>query len=205
MSDFLIYSIGFSAQFLFSARLLIQWFLSEKNKKVVTPSIFWILSLLGAILLFIYGFYRKDAPIMFGQTLTYFIYIRNLQLQNNWHKIGKYIRWSIIGIPPVLLFIAFLTNGIKQDFKFLSEMPWWLYSLGITAQIIFTFRFIYQWIYSERKGISTLSVGFWKISALGASLILIYALYRKDPVLTFAHLFGLMIYLRNIYIGKKSN
>ena len=50
MSDWLIYSIGFSAQLLFSSRLLIQWIQSEKVKKVVTPLIFWQLSLPAEVL-----------------------------------------------------------------------------------------------------------------------------------------------------------
>ena len=78
MNSIIIYSIGFLAQILFSSRLIIQWFYSEKKNKIITPSIFWILSLLGSFLLFIYGYLRNDFAIMIGQSLTYFIYIRNL-------------------------------------------------------------------------------------------------------------------------------
>ena len=46
MSNWIIYGIGFLAQILFSGRLILQWIVSEKNKKVLTPSIFWKLSLL---------------------------------------------------------------------------------------------------------------------------------------------------------------
>ncbi|PKP28207.1 MAG: lauroyl acyltransferase, partial [Bacteroidetes bacterium HGW-Bacteroidetes-18] len=45
MSGWIIYSIGFLAQLLFSGRLILQWILSEKSKKVLTPSIFWKISL----------------------------------------------------------------------------------------------------------------------------------------------------------------
>ena len=81
MSNWLIYGIGFLAQLLFSGRLLVQWILSEKNKRVITPSLFWKLSLFASFLLFVYGYLRDDFAIMLGQSLTYFIYIRNLQLQ----------------------------------------------------------------------------------------------------------------------------
>jgi lipid-A-disaccharide synthase-like uncharacterized protein len=84
MSDWIIYSIGFSAQILFSSRLLIQWLQSEKVKMVVTPLLFWQLSLLASFLLFVYGWFRNDFAIMLGQVLTYFIYIRNLQIQWFW-------------------------------------------------------------------------------------------------------------------------
>ena len=92
MSTWLIYSIGFLAQLLFSSRLLIQWIQSEKVKKVVTPILFWQLSLLASFLLFIYGWFRDDFAIMLGQVLTYFIYIRNLQLQGSWQKLHKFFR-----------------------------------------------------------------------------------------------------------------
>ena len=83
MSDWLVYAIGFVAQLLFSARSITQWIVSEKSKKVLTPVLFWQLSLLASFLLFIYGYYRNDFAIMLGQVLTYFIYIRNMQLQNS--------------------------------------------------------------------------------------------------------------------------
>ena len=56
----MIFVIGFLAQICFSARIILQWILSEKAKKVVSPSIFWKLSLIGAYLLFIYGWLRND-------------------------------------------------------------------------------------------------------------------------------------------------
>ena len=86
MSNWLIYTIGFIAQILFSSRLIIQWIYSEREKKVITPTLFWTLSLIASFLLFVYGYLRNDFAIMLGQGLTYFIYIRNLQLQNQWQK-----------------------------------------------------------------------------------------------------------------------
>ncbi|MDT8348085.1 MAG: lipid-A-disaccharide synthase N-terminal domain-containing protein [Flavobacteriaceae bacterium] len=56
MSDWIIYSIGFIAQILFSSRMIYQWVASEKAKRVVTPQFFWQLSLMASFLLFLYGF-----------------------------------------------------------------------------------------------------------------------------------------------------
>ena len=99
MSDWLIYTIGFIAQILFSSRLVVQWITSEKQRKVITPTLFWTLSLIASFLLFLYGYLRDDFAIMLGQTLTYFIYIRNLQLQNEWQKFHWSLRWlSLIHI-----------------------------------------------------------------------------------------------------------
>jgi len=68
---------------------------------------------------------------------------------------------------------------------------------------LFTLRFLYQWLVSEKTRKSQLPVGFWRMSVIGASLILIYAIFRKDPVLFVGHIAGLAIYVRNIFIWKK--
>jgi lipid-A-disaccharide synthase-like uncharacterized protein len=201
-----IYIIGFIAQGLFSSRLIIQWFLSEKQKKVVTPSLFWVLSLLASFMLFVYGYLRDDFAIMLGQSLTYFIYIRNLQLQGKWEKIHTGLRWLIYVVPVALVVYYFNNNIIDVDKLLKNEaIPPWLLSLGIVSQILFTFRFVYQWLYSEKHKESTLPMGFWLLSNLGALLILIYAIIRKDPVLFVGHLMGISIYTRNIILLVKQN
>ena len=204
MKDWIIYSIGFLAQILFSGRLLIQWIVSEKNKRVITPSIFWKLSLLASFLLFVYGYLRDDFAIMLGQTLTYFIYIRNLQLQGEWKKSPKWFRLFLMVFPVLIVVYAF-NNGEYDVQQLLNneDIPLWLMILGIVSQIIFTFRFIFQWIYSEKTKTSQLPIGFWRLSVLGASLILTYAVFREDPVLLIGHGAGLIIYIRNIIIWKK--
>ena len=82
MSDWMIYAVGFTSQLIFASRIIIQWFKSEKSKKLETPTIFWKLSLIAAILFFIYGYLRKDFSIMLGQVIIYYVFIRNLQLQD---------------------------------------------------------------------------------------------------------------------------
>lgn len=206
MSDWIVYSIGFLAQILFSSRLLIQWFTSEKQKRVVTPSIFWILSLVASFLLFIYGYLRLDFAIMFGQTLTYFIYIRNLQLQNQWQKIPKIVRWIFLLVPILIVVYYFNNNRFDIDLLFKNEdIPFKLLVLGIVSQVIFTFRFVYQWLFSEKKKESTLPFGFWLLSLIGSLLILIYAIIRQDPVLFIGHILGAIIYIRNLILLKKNN
>ena len=75
-----IYLIGLLAQVFFSARMLIQWILSEKYKKVVSPSLYWVFSLLGAYLLCIYGWLRNDFSIILGQFKSYYIYIWKIMM-----------------------------------------------------------------------------------------------------------------------------
>jgi lipid-A-disaccharide synthase-like uncharacterized protein len=200
MNNIILYLIGFSAQLLFSSRLIIQWFYSEKENKIITPSVFWILSL------FIYGYLRDDFAIMLGQSLTYFIYIRNLQLQGEWSKLNFFIRFLFLTFPVYIIFYYYNNNVIDLDILIReTNIPSWLFSLGITSQLIFTFRFIFQWIYSENKKESSLPLGFWLLSISGSILILIYAIFRLDPVLFIGHIIGTIIYARNIYIYFKFN
>ena len=191
MPNWIIIGIGFIAQALFSSRLILQWILSEKNKKVLTPKLFWEISLFASVLLFFYGYLRHDFSIMLGQTLTYYIYIRNIQLQNHWKEFPKIVRIFLYVFPGLIVLYGF-NNGIFD-----------VDLLGVVSQVLFTFRFVYQWIYSERKHESQLPMGFWTISLTGSLLILTYAIIRKDPVLFVGHFMGFIVYARNILIKRK--
>ena len=206
MSNWLIYTIGFIAQILFSSRLIIQWISSEREKRVITPTLFWTLSLIASFLLFIYGYLRNDFAIMLGQALTYFIYIRNLQLQNQWQKFHWLTRYLLLSVPTLIVIYYFNNNVIDKDLLFKNEaIPNWLLWLGIISQVVFTLRFVYQWLYSERKKTSSLPLGFWLLSLVGSILILTYAVYRKDPVLFIGHLLGSAIYVRNLILLYKDD
>lgn len=206
MSDWIIYSIGFLAQILFSARTLVQWVISEKSKKVITPTSFWMFSIFGSFLMFLYGNFRADFAIMLGQIITYFIYMRNLHFQNKWTKFPLILRMLLLFFPLMIILYYYNNNIIDRELLFKNEnIPFWLLLLGVIAHIIFTFRFVYQWIYSERKKQSSLPYGFWMLSLIGALLILCYAVFRKDPVLLAGHGFGLIVYIRNLMILKKEN
>ena len=199
-----VYIIGFTAQILFSARLLVQWIHSEKVKKVLTPELFWELSLMASFLLFVYGWLRDDFAIMLGQSITYFIYIRNMQLQGSWRKIPNFLQIFLWIFPALIVLYAYNNNEIDMHRLFKNEdIPLLLLLWGSIGQILFTFRFVYQWIYSERMKESHLPLGFWMLSLTGSLMILSYAIFRKDPVLLLGQLFGFTIYIRNIMIGLK--
>lgn len=203
MSNWLIYGLGFLAQLLFSGRMILQWILSEKSKKIITPVLFWQISLLASFLLFLYGYLRDDFAIMMGQALTYFIYIRNLQLQGEWLKLPKIFR-IFLWIFPVVIVVYGFNNDVYNARKLFhnDEIPFWLLILGSFAQLIFTLRFVYQWVYSEKKRISSLPMGFWFLSLAGSTLILVYGAFRRDPVLLLGHGIGVVMYIRNMFILK---
>ena len=78
--------------------------------------------------------------------------------------------------------------------------------IGFIGQGLFASRFIFQWIYSEKKGESYIPLVFWYLSIFGGMGLLTYAIFRKDPVIIVGQLFGIFIYLRNlILIYKKRN
>tara|TARA_B100000575_G_scaffold293815_1_gene306532 strand:- start:5733 stop:6029 length:297 start_codon:yes stop_codon:yes gene_type:complete len=78
--------------------------------------------------------------------------------------------------------------------------------IGFLGQGLFASRFIVQWIYSEKRGESHIPVVFWYLSIFGGLGLLIYAIFRKDPVIIVGQTFGIFIYLRNlILIYKKEN
>ncbi len=204
MSNWFIYSIGFLAQFLFSLRLIIQWLKSEQQQRVIAPSIFWSLSLLASILLFIYGYLRNDFAIMLGQCLTYFIYIRNLQIQKKWVQIVNWLRALIFLFPFVVLFYYLNTKSVTLfNFMNADNIPIWLLLLGIISQTLFALRFVAQWIHSEKRKSSLLPKSFWILSLIGSLLILWYAIVRRDPVLIVGHIFGILIYSRNLMLLRQ--
>ena len=78
--------------------------------------------------------------------------------------------------------------------------------IGFTGQGLFASRFIFQWIYSEKKGESSIPLIFWYLSIFGGIGLLTYAIFRKDPVIIMGQTFGIFIYLRNlILIYRKKN
>ncbi|UII22349.1 lipid-A-disaccharide synthase N-terminal domain-containing protein [Fulvivirga ligni] len=201
MNNFWITAIGFLAQALFSARLIVQWFKSEKAGRVLSPTIFWQLSLVASFLLVVYGVLRNDIVVIGGQLISYFIYIRNLRFKRAWRFLPIWFRMATIFAPIISL--AYLILNKQFHFHQLLENDDISYSLmvwGSIGQIIFTFRFIYQWIYSERQQQSVLPAGFWVISLVGSLMIISYGVFRSDIVIIIGQLFGSIIYSRNLFL-----
>lgn len=100
--------------------------------------------------------------------------------------------------------MAELWQGIANYFHdvFILQLDWWV-ALGFLAQALFSARFLVQWIASERAGRSVIPVAFWLFSIGGGALLLVYALYRKDPVFIAGQALGLFIYARNLYFVRR--
>lgn len=198
-----IYAIGFAAQACFSARILVQWILSERARRVLSPSAFWVCSLVGSYLLCIYGYLRGDFSIVLGQFISYYVYIGNLRLKGLFHRLPFWIRLILWFTPMVALALVTADAGSAFERFFRNEqVPMWLLLFGSAGQIVFTLRFLYQWFYSVRRNQSLLPAGFWIISLCGSLIIVAYGMLRSDPVLIIGQSFGLIAYIRNLFIGR---
>ena len=87
-------------------------------------------------------------------------------------------------------------------FGWLFDVDLWVV-MGLIAQGMFFMRFFVQWIISERRGKSTVPPAFWIFSVLGGTMLLIYAIHRRDLVIMLGQAGGLLIYARNLMLIYK--
>ncbi|MBP5505934.1 MAG: lipid-A-disaccharide synthase N-terminal domain-containing protein [Bacteroidales bacterium] len=208
-SNWLIYALGFLAQGLFSARMIVQWLISEKQHKVTSPTIYWVLSLVASLLFFLYGWLREDFAIMLGQVISYYIYIWNLKAKGVWQAMQRPVSIPLLSVLTLLplagiAYMVFDADAAARIFHN-EGIPAWLIVFGCAGQVIFTFRFIYQFLYSRARGESVLPKGFWIISLAGSAVIVAYGFIRHDWVLCLGQSVGFITYSRNLYLAVKNN
>ncbi len=92
---------------------------------------------------------------------------------------------------------------IGQEHRFFGLDFSWLDLLGLLGQVIFSFRFITQWIESERRGVSYIPVSFWYWSLVGSLILTAYWTFKRSPVGILANLPNAFIYLRNLQLIKR--
>ena len=199
--------VGFIGQGLFSARFVIQWLATEKNRKSVVPLAFWYFSIAGSLTLLAYALFRKDPVFVLGQTFGVFIYLRNLYFIKP-EVVKKLI--AAISLVVVAILSYLFTSGYvsPEQIKELrsnnttKDTIWQV--IGFVGQIMFSMRFILQWLASEKQKQSVMPVSFWYFSMFGSVTLLSYAIYQKDPVFILGQSFGMIVYLRNLYFIFKS-
>jgi lipid-A-disaccharide synthase-like uncharacterized protein len=80
---------------------------------------------------------------------------------------------------------------------FVARFDFWL-AFGLIAQLLFTARFIVQWIASEKAGRSVMPMAFWVFSITGGMMTLIYGLVKREPIIILGQALAVGIYVRNI-------
>ncbi len=96
------------------------------------------------------------------------------------------------------------TNEVGQYLYevFVQKFDFW-FAFGLLAQLVFTARFLVQWIASEREGRSVVPVAFWILSLVGGLMTLVYGLERRDAIIILGQVLANFIYLRNlVLIGR---
>jgi lipid-A-disaccharide synthase-like uncharacterized protein len=82
---------------------------------------------------------------------------------------------------------------------FVAKLDFWLV-FGIVAQLLFTARFIVQWVVSEKLGKSVVPLAFWFLSMGGGIMLLIYGIVRREPIIIMGQALAVFIYLRNLML-----
>jgi lipid-A-disaccharide synthase-like uncharacterized protein len=75
--------------------------------------------------------------------------------------------------------------------------------IGFLGQACFFSRFLVQWLASERAGRSVVPRAFWYLSIAGGTIVLTYAIWRRDPVFILGQSVGLFVYLRNLILLRR--
>ena len=200
-SPFWVYLIGFAGMGVYGLRILIQWYMSEKSRRVESPGIYWVLSSAGAILLYIYGWLRKDFSILFGESVGYYIYMWNISNLGLYKKVPKFV------VVLQALFPMVIIGLIVKDFpefrsQFLenSQIPLWLLLYGVVGQFVYEIRSLYQLIYSVKRQKSLLPLGHWILAVIGSVMIISYGIIRHDWVLAIGQ-FSIVFSIRNLMIS----
>ncbi len=72
--------------------------------------------------------------------------------------------------------------------------------LGFLGQLMFTGRMLVQWLVSEKEQRSVVPPAFWWMSLAGASMLLVYFIWRRDIVGVLGQTTGWIIYVRNLWL-----
>lgn len=178
----------------------------KKSQKCSAIS-FWYFSIAGSLTLLAYALFRKDPVFVLGQTFGVFIYLRNLYFIKP-EVVKKLI--AAISLVVVAILSYLFTSGYvsPEQIKELrsnnttKDTIWQV--IGFVGQIMFSMRFILQWLASEKQKQSVMPVSFWYFSMIGSVTLLSYAIYQKDPVFILGQSFGMIVYLRNLFFIFKS-
>ncbi len=192
--------LGFIGQAFFFSRFLVQWALSERAGRSLTPRIFWWLSLSGAVLLAVYTLQRRELVLLVGYSINGAIYARNLWLQA---RAGSRVKHS-----GTLVLLALAAAGalvaaavLKQRADAESSTAW--LACAVLGQGFWSSRFVVQWWASERSGHSHFPVVFWWLSLAGNVLLLAYAIHRRDAVLIAGYAPGPLVQVRNLMLARR--
>ncbi len=200
----LLYPFGFIAQGLFAVRFFIQWLAVEKIGQATTPKLFWQLSIVGNMLLFIHSLIQLHFPVSIVQSQNIVLSWRNINLQQQ----KKASFWKVL----VLLFMMALATSVffamRSDSWIAAphaiKFSFGMHLFGIVGITCFALRFWVQWWQMESQKTGMLTESFWWISLMGAILSGMYFFIVQDWVNFIGPVLSLIPYGRNLYFLKKA-
>lgn len=99
--------------------------------------------------------------------------------------------------------VPFLMHLVEKVQVYFHDMSLgdkiWL-AVGMLGQLMFTLRFVVQWIHSERHQKSVIPVSFWYYSLIGGLTVLAYGIHKIEPVIILGQLPGTIVYTRNLML-----
>lgn len=196
-----VYFIGLAGMGIYGLRILIQWYKSEKSHQVENPGIYWVLSSAGAIVLYIYGWLRRDFSIIFGESVGYYIYMWNIGAMGMYRKVPK-VLVALQALVPVVILTLIIWDfpAFKEGFLHNEYVPLPLLVFGVLAQFIYEIRSVYQLLYSYRRKQSFLPLGHWVLAVIGSTMIIAYGIIRHDWVLAIGQ-FSIVFSVRNLMLS----
>ena len=195
-----VYLLGLAGMGIYGTRIVVQWYMSERSHRVETPEIYWVMSSIGAVVLYIYGWLRKDVSIIFGESLSYYIYMWNMSIMGLYKRVPKVVIVIQALFPVVILaLISHDMSSFVDSFLHNEDVPPKLLWFGIAGQFTYEIRSVYQLVYSMRRKESILPLGHWLLAVAGSVMIIAYGLIRHDWVLVIGQ-FAVFFSIRNIMI-----
>ncbi len=91
-------------------------------------------------------------------------------------------------------------------------IPWLYYDslfwtiFGLTGNLLFSLRFVVQWLYSEKRKELVVPAIFWHLSFWGSMIALIYAFHVDKLPVILGYFFLPILYARNLVLltrGKR--
>ncbi len=105
-------------------------------------------------------------------------------------------------IAPLLMHLADKVQGYFHGMSMADKV--WL-AVGLIGQLMFTLRFVVQWIHSERHQKSVIPVSFWYFSLIGGLTVLAYGIHKVEPVIILGQLPGTFVYARNLMLIRREH
>ncbi len=208
--------LGTLGAILFYGRFYVQWYVSERQKRVVVPVVFWYMSSVGALLTFAYSVWDQSPGAAFGLCFNIVIYSRNLI--HIWREQGHLTRIRNLATHAVAMIIVLVAVVLtaytwRREFSINHSLDpataswnwFWLKMWGI-GQICFFLRFAIQWVVTEIKGKSVIPNVFWYLSLVAAIFQAPSFIFRNpsDWVNAVGQAVNTLVYARNIRLSRRT-